>query len=99
MDTLAAHYIADGFEQGRIKGELNSWKNKAQLMSNDYKVLHRDWHERGIYARAWKQIAKDLYEEHYKKYDRADMERRLEAVVKKIRSQHAYDPNASPVMR
>ncbi|MFA6687198.1 MAG: hypothetical protein WCS16_06945 [Desulfuromonas sp.] len=48
MDTLWAHYVADGFEQGRVKGELNNWKNRARQMQNDYSVLHRDWHERTI---------------------------------------------------
>lgn len=98
MDTLWAHYIADGFEQGRVKGELNGWKKKAQRMSNEYSVLHRSWHERGLYARAWRQIAIDLYEERYKTYDKEDMGRRLEATLKKMKNKYSYNPNERPAM-
>lgn len=95
-EMLGAAYLNNQFDLGQARGELNAWKNKAQRMSNEYSVLHRSWHERGLYARAWRQIAIDLYEERYKTYDKEDMGRRLKAALEKIRSKHAYNPNDRP---
>ncbi|MFA6687719.1 MAG: hypothetical protein WCS16_09625 [Desulfuromonas sp.] len=77
MDTLWAHYLADGFEQGFVEGELKGWKNRARQMQNDYSVLHRDWHERGMFAIAWRKVAEDLYLNYYKKMVKSNNQIRL----------------------
>jgi hypothetical protein len=99
MDTLAAHYIADGFEQGRVKGELNGWKKKAQRMSNEYSVLHRDWHDRGVVAVTWRKIAEDLYKKYYKKYDKEHMRSLYLAKEKEVSNNFTYDPHQRPEPR
>jgi len=103
MDTLAAHYIADGFEQGRVKGELNGWKKKAQLMSNEYSVLHRDWHYRGMAAIAWREIATDLYENYYKKVVKPSKQVSLNQMwhneFSGANNQYPYDPREAPTVR
>jgi hypothetical protein len=99
MDTLAAHYIADGFEQGRVKGELNGWKKKAQRMSNEYSVLHRDWHERTVMGIAWRRIAEDLYRKNYKKFDKEHLRSLFQAKVKEVNNDYEYDPSERPEPR
>jgi len=103
MDTLAAHYIADGFEQGRVKGELNGWKKKAQRMSNEYSVLHRDWHYRGMAAIAWRRVAEDLYKNYYKKMVKSSNQVDLKIMVKnhlaETNEQYPYDPREAPAVR
>jgi Ni/Co efflux regulator RcnB len=96
MDTLAAHYIADGFEQGRVKGELNGWKKKAQRMSNEYSVLHRDWHDRTLMGIAWRRVAEDLYRRHYKKLDKEATLKMFRTKLAEAKDYYEYDPNQRP---
>jgi hypothetical protein len=68
-------------------------------MSNEYSVLHRDWHDRTIKGIAWRRIAEDLYRKYYKKYDKEHLLSLHRAKVKEVNNDYEYDPSERPEPR
>jgi hypothetical protein len=102
-EMLGAAYLNNQFDLGQARGELNGWKKKAQRMSNEYSVLHRDWHYRGMAAIAWRRVAEDLYKNYYKKMVKSSNQVDLKIMVKnhlaETNEQYPYDPREAPAVR
>jgi hypothetical protein len=98
-EMLGAAYLNNQFDLGLARGELSGWKKKVQRLSNDYSVLHRDWHERGVVAVTWRKIAEDLYKKYYKKYDKEHMRSLYLAKEKEVSNNFTYDPHQRPEPR